>query len=163
MTDKPTSIDADGVFAPFSAERAPWQEEFNHGRYGSRWQQLGDFGGGSHLGVLREELLPGWQSNLLHYHLLEEEHVFILEGMLTLRLGDKSYVMKPGDHVCFPAGQAVGHCLVNHTDKPCRYLLIGERNPHDVCVYPETGRVGVKLMGEGYRRAARMAYWEDAP
>jgi uncharacterized cupin superfamily protein len=83
--------------------------------------------------------------------------------MLTLRLGDKSYVMKPGDHVCFPAGQAVGHCLVNHTDKPCRYLLIGERNPHDVCVYPETGRVGVKLMGEGYRRAARMAEREDAP
>jgi uncharacterized cupin superfamily protein len=163
MTDEPTSINADGVFEPFPADVVPWEEDFNHGRYGSRMQRLSDFGGGTHLGVIREELPPGWQSCLLHYHMLEEEHVFILEGELTLRLGDKSYVMKAGDHVCFPAGQQVGHCLINHTDKVCRYILIGERNPHDICVYPETGRVGVRLMGEGYRRAATMKYWEDAP
>jgi uncharacterized cupin superfamily protein len=163
MTDKKAPRNVDGAYEPFAANEVPWKEEFNHGRYGSRWRTLGDFGGGSHLGVALEELPPGWQSNLLHYHMLEEEHVFILEGRLTLRLGDKSYEMKAGDHVCFPAGQQVGHCLLNHTDKACRYLLIGERNPHDVCVYPETGRVGVRVMGEGYARAARMEYWEKAP
>jgi len=144
------------------ARRTSWDHTALEHLVGDRRRNLADERG-SHLGVAREDLLPGWQSNLLHYHMLEEEHVFILEGELTLRLGDKSYVMKAGDHVCFPAGQQVGHCLVNHTDKVCRYLLIGERNPHDICVYPETGRVGVRLMGEGYRRAATMKYWEDAP
>ena len=163
MTDKPSSINADGVYEPFAPEQVPWEEGFHGERYGSRWRPLTDFGGGSHVGVMLEELPPGRQSSLLHYHMLEEEHVYVLEGALTLRLGDRSYPMKAGDFVCFPAGQAVGHCLVNHTDKVCRYLLVGERNPHDICVYPETGRVGVRLMGEGYARAARMDYWENAP
>ncbi|MGO1080231.1 cupin domain-containing protein [Inquilinus sp. CA228] len=159
MTDSPSSINADGVSEPFSVERVPW-EEFERGKLGSRFRVLSKFGGGSHVGVAYEELPPGKQSNILHYHLLEEEHVFILEGELTLRLGDRAYPMKPGDYVCFPAGQKVGHCLVNHTDRPCRYIVIGENNPHDVAVFPETGRVSVRLTGEGYRKSAVMDYWE---
>jgi uncharacterized cupin superfamily protein len=73
--------------------------------------------------------------------MLEEEHVFILEGRLALRFGDESHAMKAGDPVCCPAGQQIGHRLLNHTDKACRYLLVGE----------------------GYVRAARMEYWEKAP
>lgn len=159
MSDSPSSINAEGISEPFPAERVPW-EEFERGKLGSRFRVLSKFGGGSHVGVAYEELPPGKQSNILHYHLLEEEHVFILEGELTLRLGDRAYGMKPGDYVCFPAGQKVGHCLVNHTDKPCRYILIGENNPHDVAVFPETGRVSVRLTGEGYRKSAVMDYWE---
>ncbi|WP_292444257.1 hypothetical protein [Mesorhizobium sp.] len=69
--------------------------------------------------------------------------------------------MNAGDYVCFPAGQKVGHSLYNHTNAICRYLLVGERNPHDVIVYPESGRVGVRLTGEGYRKSSTMDYWED--
>ena len=48
--------------------------------------------------------------------------------------GDKHHLMKAGHYVCFPAGQKVPHCLINHTDAPCRYLIIGnthagETNP----------------------------------
>lgn len=68
--------------------------------------------------------------------------------------------MKAGDYVCFPAGQKVGHSLYNHTDAPCRYIIIGERNPNDVIVYPESGRVSVRLTGEGYSGASVMEYWE---
>lgn len=162
MTDKTSSINAEGIYEPFSADAVPW-EEFSRGRLGSRYRVLSKFGGGSHVGVVFEELPPGKQTNLLHYHLLEEEHVFILEGALTVRLGDRSYPMQAGDYVCFPAGQKAGHCLINHTDAPCRYLLIGEDDPHDVAVYPETGRVGVRLMGEGYSKSAVMDYWEGEP
>ncbi|HYE52767.1 MAG TPA: cupin domain-containing protein [Azospirillaceae bacterium] len=163
MTDhsasRPTSRNADGVFEPFRAEDVP-MEEFSRGRFGSRFRVLTEHGGGSHVGVVLEELPPGCQSNQLHYHMLEEEHVHVLSGSMTLLLGDRSYEMRAGDHVCFPAGQKVGHALVNRGDAPCRYLLIGERNPADVSVFPETGRIGVRLMGEGYRMSASMGYWE---
>src|SRR6266403_1587358 len=39
---------------------------------------------------------------------------------------------------------------------PFHYLIIGNPNRNDVAVFPETGRVSVKLMGEGYRRSATM-------
>jgi uncharacterized cupin superfamily protein len=92
--------------------------------------------------------------------MLEEEHVYILEGALTLVLGDGSYEMSAGDYVCFPAGQKAGHALVNRGDATCWYLIIGERNPNDVVVFTELGRVSVRLTGEGYRKSATMDYWE---
>jgi uncharacterized cupin superfamily protein len=107
-----------------------------------------------------EILPPGKQANQFHYHLLEEEHVFVLEGSLTLRLGEKTHVMSAGHYVCFPAGQKVGHALINHTDAPCRYLVLGNPQPHDVVVFPDTGRVSVKLMGEGYRKTETLGYWD---
>jgi uncharacterized cupin superfamily protein len=61
--------------------------------------------------------------------------------------------------VCFPAGQKVGHALVNHTDAPCRYLVLGNPQKHDVAVFPETGRVSVKLTGEGYH-GTPVGYWD---
>jgi uncharacterized cupin superfamily protein len=48
-----------------------------------------------------------------------------------------------------PAGQKVGHALVNPTDAPCRYLARGNPHQHDAAVFPETGRVSAKLAGEG--------------
>jgi uncharacterized cupin superfamily protein len=161
MNRRADSAGADGVFEPFDIAEVPW-EEFSHGeRFGMRFQHLSTFGGATQIGIANEVLAPGRQANPLHYHLLEEEHVFILEGSLTLRLGDQSYVMSAGHYVCFPAGQKVGHSLFNHTTQPCRYLIIGNSHPHDVAVFPETGRVSVKLTGEAYRRSATMDYWEN--
>lgn len=160
MSDTETSINSEGVFEPFHVDRVPW-EEFSHGeRFGMRFQHLSSFGGGSQISVSLEVLPPGKQANQSHFHLLEEEHVFILEGSLTLSLGTKRFELSCGHYVCFPAGQRVGHALVNHTSAPCRYLVLGNPQPHDVAVFPETGRVGVKLMGESYRRSETLEYWE---
>ena len=160
MTDKPSSANADGLFEPFPADRVPWDEYSEGKRFGVRFQQLGQFGGGSHVGVCLEVLGPGKQSGPAHFHMLEEEHLFILEGKATLRLGDTFFELCAGTYACFPAGQKAGHALVNNTTEPCRYLIIGERNPNDVIVYTDSGRVSVRLLGEGYRRSATMEYWE---
>ena len=160
---KATSLNAEGIFEPFHIDRVP-TEEFSQGRlFASRFRQLGEFGGASHVGVCMETLEPGKQACPAHYHMLEEEHLLILEGALTLRLGDHSYKLSVGHYVCFPAGQKAAHALINNGTAPCRYLLIGERNPHDVIVYPDSGRVGVRLTGEGYRKSATMEYWDDQP
>jgi len=79
---------------------------------------------------------------------------------LTLRLGDRRFSLACGYYVCFPAGQKLGHALINETDEPCRYLVFGNPQPHDVAVYPDSGRVSVKLTGEGYRQSATMDYWD---
>jgi uncharacterized cupin superfamily protein len=160
MTDRISSFNADGIFEPFNVAEVP-VEEYSHGeRFGLRFQGLGNFGGGTHVGVEMAVLAPGKQTYPMHYHLLEEEHILVLEGAATLRLGEKSYVLSPGSYVCFPAGQKAGHALINHTDAPCRYLIVGERNQSEVVVYTDSGRVGVRLLGEGYRKSATMDYWE---
>ena len=112
-----------------------------------------------HVGVLLEELPAGKQSNQLHFHMSEEEHVFILEGICTLRLGDEMITMQSGDYVVFPAGRKVGHCLVNETDGVCRYLVIGERIPNEVCVYPDSNKVQASWMNERYDRGSLLDYW----
>jgi uncharacterized cupin superfamily protein len=160
VSEQPTSENVDGLFEPFSIDQVPWEEYSHDQRFGVRYRSIGDYGGGSHLGVSMEVLEPGKQAYPMHLHLLEEEHLLILEGAATLRLGDQSFEMAAGSCVCFHAGQKAAHALINSTDAPCRYLIIGERHPHDVVVFTDSGRVGVKLMGEGYRKSATMDHWE---
>lgn len=153
-------VDTDGTRLPFSVEDVPW-EEYSHGeRFGTRFRQLGEFGGCSHVGVCMEEIPPGRQAYVAHYHMLEEEQLLVLEGRPTLRLGERRLPMGPGTFVVFPAGQRAGHALVNETEEPVRYLIIGERDPNEVTVHTDTGRVGVRLLGEGYRPDGTMDYWE---
>jgi uncharacterized cupin superfamily protein len=159
--DRPTSVNADGIFEPFPISRVPLEEFLRGERFGMRYRHLSSFGGGTQVSVSMEELPPGRQANQAHYHLLEEEHLYLIEGSLTLTLGDKRYLMAAGDYVCFPAGQKAGHAIFNHTEAPCRYLVLGTSNPHDVAVHTETGRVAVRLMGEGYRRSSVMGYWDE--
>jgi uncharacterized cupin superfamily protein len=161
MSDKPSSLNADGIFEPFHVDRVPVEEYSRGTRFGVRFRSLGEFGGGSHIGVSMEVLEPGRQTYPAHYHMLEEEHLLVLEGSATLRLGERTFELSVGHYVCFPAGQKAGHTLVNRTKEPCRYLIIGERNPNEVVVYTDSGRVGVRVLGEGYRKSATMEYWED--
>jgi uncharacterized cupin superfamily protein len=160
MTDPKTSVNAEGVFEPFPISEVPWQEFMRGERFGMRFQVLSDFGGGSQITVAMEVLDPGRQANQLHYHLLEEEHVLVLEGSMTVQLGERRHLVDAGHYVCFPAGQKVGHALINHTDAPCRYLVLGNPRKHDVAVFPETGRVSVKLTGESYRTTPTVGYWD---
>jgi uncharacterized cupin superfamily protein len=160
VTEKPSSVNAAGLYEPFSVDDVPWEEYAKGDRFGLRFRQLGEYGGCSHVGVCMEELAPGKQTNPAHYHMLEEEHLLILEGSATLRLGDQSFALSTGDYACFPAGQKAGHTLLNQTDRPCRYLIIGERNPNDVIIYTDSDRVSVRLTGEGYRKSATMDYWD---
>ncbi|HUO82122.1 MAG TPA: cupin domain-containing protein [Gammaproteobacteria bacterium] len=159
MTDKPSSAKG-GIFEPFAVDDVPWENYERGDRFGVRFRQLGEYGGAAHVGVCMEVLEPGRQAYPTHYHMLEEEHVLILEGRVTLRLGERSYELREGQYVCFPAAQKAGHALINEYDQPCRYLIIGERNPNDVIVYTDSGRVGVRLTGEGYRKSATLGYWE---
>ena len=55
--------------------------------------------------------------------------------------------MKAGDYVCFPAGRKIGHSFPNSGSGPCSYLMIGECNPNELCVYPDSGKMAVFALG----------------
>jgi uncharacterized cupin superfamily protein len=157
MTDK---ID----FPPVSSDAVPWEESSHGQKFGSRFRHLTQAVMGLerkwHVGVAIEELPPGKQSCPFHFHMLEEEHLLMLEGECTLRLGEKRVRFKAGDYAVFPAGVKVGHCLVNETDKVCRYIVIGENNPNEACVYPDSNKVSNRWLGERYDRAAQKDYYD---
>lgn len=149
---------------PFSTLDMPWTERSDKPRFARRQRHLSlaAMGRDYRVGVAIQELPPGSRSAPAHYHIFEEEHVYILEGALTARIGADAYPMKAGDYVCFPAGQQAGHCLVNDSGAPCRYVVIGERNPREVIVYTDTGKVRVRALGDDaiFDVAARRTYWE---
>ena len=48
---------------------------------------------------------------------------------------------------------------MNQGEQPCHFLIIGERRRDDVIVYPDSGKVQVRLLGEVYKRSP-VDYWE---
>src|SRR5882724_6495612 len=94
---------------PISSEDVEWNEEGpgEGTRFGGRSKHLTHAAVGSdyHVGMLIEAPAPGRRLAPLHYHMGEEEHALILEGQVTLLLGDERYDMKAGDYVCLPAGR----------------------------------------------------------
>jgi uncharacterized cupin superfamily protein len=88
-------------------------------------------------GVNVTELAPGAASALRHWHTHEDEFVFVLVGELTLITDEGKQVLRPGQCAGFPAGVANGHCLVNESNEPARYLEVGSRRDEDEAHYPD--------------------------
>lgn len=149
---------------PISSRDVAWVEWSEVPRFAVRYRHLtrAAVGENYRIGVAIEELGPGKQSSPAHYHIFEEEHVFILEGKVTVRMGADAYDMKAGDYVCFPAGQKAGHCLVNNSNAICRYVIVGQRNPNEVAVYTDSNKVLVRALGRGaiLDLAARRGYFD---
>lgn len=121
---------------------------------------LGDAGGLTQFGVNLTRLPPGTASSLRHWHEVEEEMVYILDGELVLVEDDGETVLRAGDAAVFKPGVANGHHLVNRTDKDALLLEIGMRPTNDVvhysdvdlvCRYDETtGDLYTRRSGESY-------------
>jgi uncharacterized cupin superfamily protein len=140
---KRTRQNSEGFFESFAIDDAPWQKAGP-----GTFKRLGRYGGGSQVGVGIDLLKPGQYSNRFHYHLAEEEHIFILRGSATLHLGNEKYLMKERDYCCFPAGQRAGHHLYNHTKENCVFMTIGDNKPDDIAVFPRTGKARIRATGK---------------
>ena len=100
-------------------------------------QRLGNAVGLDQLGVNLTRLKPDAQSAQRHWHAVEDELVFIVEGTLVLCENDGETVLKAGDAAGFKAGVANGHCLVNRSTKDAVYLEIGTRSGCEQVDYPD--------------------------
>ncbi|WP_425045639.1 cupin domain-containing protein [Primorskyibacter sp. S87] len=112
--------------------------------------RLGDAGGLTQFGVNMVRLEPGGMSSLRHYHLEQDEFAMAIEGTLVLVDDDCEHEMRPGDCATFPAGDPNGHHLINRTDAPAAFLVVGTRTPTETAYYSDIDMM-VKTDTDGSR------------
>ena len=91
----------------------------------------------SKLGVNLVRLGPGGESALRHWHTLDDEFVFVLEGEVVLVTDAGEQVLTAGMCAGYPAGSRDAHQFVNRCAAPARYLEMGGRTPGDNAFYPD--------------------------
>ena len=112
--------------APYDAEMA--------GRSSLR---LGDAGGLTQFGANLVMLEPGAKSSLRHWHQNEDEFVMVTDGTCTLIDDHGETEMTVGDCAAFPANDPNGHHLINKTDAPAAFLVIGTRTNDETATYSD--------------------------
>lgn len=123
--------------------------------------RLGDAGGLTQFGANLVMLEPGAMSSLRHWHLNEDEFVWVVEGECTLVQDAGETVMRPGDCAAFPAGSTDGHHFINRSDRPARFLVVGTKAKHEVATYSDVDLMVTLSPGEKGR--ADFTYKDGSP
>lgn len=132
-------------------------QTLEHGGFAFKRKRLGTQVGAKGLGTSWFELQPGKKAFPLHYHLANEEAIFVLEGEGVLRVApmpgavDEETVEHPlraGDYVVFPPGPP-GRQVINKSAGVLRYLAFSTMIEPEVAVYPESNKVGFIARGMG--------------
>lgn len=148
-------------------------DRFVHGSEHLFWRRnLGRAAGGEKLGCSLVELEPGKRSWPYHYHLANEEALYVLEGRGELRLGDRCIPLVAGDYVALPCRPQGAHQTHNTGDTPLRYLCISTMIEPDIAVYPDSDKVGLfagsapggpkdqRTLSTFLSRSATVGYWD---
>ena len=88
----------------------------------------------------------------------------MVDGNVVVRTPDGELELTRGDLVCFPAGPAGAHKLMNRSESPARTMLFSSSQVPAVSVYPDSDKIGIWTGGEDgdliFRRATALA-WAD--
>ena len=133
------------------------------GDFGFRRKRLAAAAGSKGLGVSWFELPPGKKAFPFHFHLANDEAVFVLEGEGVLRSDDEEHPLRAGDYVAFPPGPP-GHQIINRSQAPLRYLAISTMREPEVAIYPDSNKLGVLARAHGlvsvHRQGDAVDYYE---
>lgn len=121
-------------------------------------QRLGDFAGLTQYGVNIVHLEPGAKASMRHWHEKEDEFLMVTSGTCVLIEDDGETEMTVGDCAAFKAGVPNAHHLVNRSDKPMSFLVIGTHFDDEVAHYPDHG-LKVEIQGS----AAAFSYEDGRP
>jgi uncharacterized cupin superfamily protein len=122
--------------------------------------RLGDVAGLTQFGVNLVRLPPGAWSSQRHWHALEDEFVYLLEGELVLVTDEGEASLRPGDGAGFKAGERNGHCLQNRSITDAVVLTVGSRNRADSGEYPD---IDLKFEGDRYAGKGRYLHKNGKP
>src|SRR4051812_26068762 len=110
-------------------------------------QRLGNALGLTNFGVNLTTIKPGSASALRHWHLKQDEFVYIMSGELVLVSNAGEQVLTAGMCAGFAAGKVDGHHLVNRSQTDAVYLEVGDRTPGDGAHYPDDDLVARAVEG----------------
>ena len=136
---KLAAIRATGVAARSSTVYPP---EFAPVVSGRAKRALGDQFGLTQYGVNLTVLAPGASSALRHWHEVEDEFIYVLEGELVLVNDSGIHALSTGMCAGFTPGKGA-HQLVNQSEEIVAYLEIGDRIPGDEGLFPRDDIVAV--------------------
>ena len=111
--------------------------EFRKVVEGRSKRPIGNAAGLTQFGINQTTLKPGAASSLRHWHVQEDELVYVLDGELTLIENESETILKAGDAAGFKAGVANGHQLVNKSSRDATYLEIGTRSKGEIAHYTD--------------------------
>jgi uncharacterized cupin superfamily protein len=94
-------------------------------------QRLGVPAGLTDFGVNLLRLPPRAWSSQRHWHMAEDEFVFIIEGEVVLVTDSGEEILRAGDSAGFKAGIKDGHHLQNRSEHEAVVLEIGSRKLED--------------------------------
>jgi uncharacterized cupin superfamily protein len=100
-------------------------------------RRLGNACGLTQFGVNLVTLGPGGQSALRHWHTLEDEFVYVLDGEVVLVTDAGEQVLTAGMCAGYPAGSRNGHHFINRSAARAQYLEVGTRVKGDMATYPD--------------------------
>ena len=120
-----------------------WSQQSHGEKFGYRRKQLGSAAGGERLSCSLYEVPPGRRAWPYHYHLANEEVIYVLEGSGTLRIGERKVTLSRGDYVALPVGEAGAHQIINTAEEPLRYLCFSTMIEPDAMVYPDSNKIGL--------------------
>jgi uncharacterized cupin superfamily protein len=100
-------------------------------------QRVGDAAGLTQFGVNLTRLPPGCWSSQRHWHAVEDEFVFVVEGEVVLVTDAGEETLRAGECAGFKAGVPDGHQLQNRSQRDALILEIGTRRPtEEEVIYP---------------------------
>ena len=145
-----------------------YTDEWDETRDREGWRMkeafVGEHIGSTLLGASMCEVEPGNKMWPYHTHYANEEWALVVRGAPTLRTPEGEEVLKEGDVVCFPRGEAGAHQIINRTDAPVRVLMLSSMIAPDFVRYLDTGKVSARNAEGDHVMFARpgptLDYWE---
>jgi uncharacterized cupin superfamily protein len=88
------------------------------------------------LGCNLYEVPPGHRAWPYHYHLANQEAIYVLEGSGMLRIGGQEIAVAQGDYVALPTGETGAHQILNNSNEVLRYLCFTTMVEPDIISLP---------------------------
>jgi len=126
-------------------ETTTYPAPFDQAVAGRHYRQLGPAIGLTDFGVSEVTLDPGAWSSQRHWHEGEDEFAVMLEGEAILVEDEGRTTLHAGDMVAWAKGVRNGHHLINETDRPCRFVVLGGTSSTG----GEYSDIDMKFTGEG--------------
>ena len=125
-------------------------------------RRLGDAADLTQFGVNLTRLPPGAWSSQRHWHTVEDEFIYVLQGELILVTNAGEETLRAGDCAGFKAGVADGHHVQNRSHEDVVFLEIGSRQTaDDEAYYPDIDLHALKGR-DGYAHRDGRPYSEVA-
>jgi uncharacterized cupin superfamily protein/glyoxylase-like metal-dependent hydrolase (beta-lactamase superfamily II) len=141
-----------------------WQVSTGPKGYVKQSKDIDPLVGARRLGYQLIRLGAGQSICPLHFHHFAEELFYVMAGGCTLRTSRGDWPVCEGDFIAFPPGPDGAHKFINERGEQCVLLALGEQLAHDVCEYPDSGKINVSAKGatgeQIYRLRDNVGYWQ---